>query len=75
MFMIVATMITTIMPITAGTKYMSAIDSAGGGVAVVGGASSTYMAVSACEPYYALAPSKRAMTIYLPGTGGSTVAL
>jgi hypothetical protein len=42
--------IATIMPATAGTKYMSAADCCGASVgAVVGATSSTTKAVSACE--------------------------
>ena len=47
---IVATAIATIIPMVAGSKYMSAMDAGGGvGAGVASGACITLNAVSACE--------------------------
>jgi len=63
----------TIMPATAGTKYVSDIEVSGVSVgAGVARAESTDIAVSANEGQYELEPAKVAIIVYCPGMSGGT---
>jgi len=66
------TTMATIIPTTAGTKYMSAIDCTGSdvGVGETSAGASAPIAVWAYEAKYAPEPAKVAMTVYLPGMSG-----
>lgn len=63
--------IATIMPATAGTKYMSATDCrVGVGVAVAAGAAVAKKDISAEDGQYEFEPAKEAMTVYEPVMSG-----
>ena len=66
-------MIAMNMPATAGRKYASVVVTGMlVGVAIVAGAGSTDIAVSANDGQYELEPAKVAIILYCPGMSGGT---